>query len=117
MEGNLTYIYPTWGLIPTIEQMKKQNSLHVRVVFPEEATLPVDIVHNLALPYGAPLQPPEFIEPWVIVNPLTGGPAYVLAIRDGNTLSIARAAGGPGSAVTYDVWIFRPRLEGKSWFD
>jgi hypothetical protein len=120
MEAVVTYIYPTWGLIPTLDQMaKKFHAVHVRIAFADDSTLPVDVVHNLQLPYGVPLQPPEFVEPLVVVNPIAAGPAapqHVLTIKDGNTISIGRAATGPGS-VTYDVWIFRPRLEGHGWFE
>ncbi len=121
MEGSVTYIYPTWGLIPTPEQMaKKYHEVHVRVAFADESTAAVDIVHNLNLPWGPPLQEPEWIEPWVIVNPIAAGPLaqqYVLKVKDGNTLSISRAAMGPTTAITYDIWIFRPHLEGKRWFE
>jgi hypothetical protein len=116
-EGIVTYIYPAWGLVPSLEQAKKRGAVHARIAFPDEATLPVDIVHNLQLPYGVPLQPPEWLEPMVLVNALTPGPPHVLAIKDGNTISIGRAAGGPGTAVTYDVWVFRPHLDGHGWFD
>ena len=119
MEGSVTYIYPAWGLIPTPDMMaRKFHAVHARVTFLDDSTLPVEIQHNLALPWGAPLQEPEWVAPLVIVNPVTGGAAasvHTLTVKDGNTVSIGRVVGGPGSAVTYDVWIFRPKPDG-GWF-
>ena len=54
----------------------------------------------------------------MIVNAVTGGPAaplHVVKVKDGNTLEIGRVATGAGTAVTYDVWIFRPKSD-SSWF-
>jgi hypothetical protein len=116
-EGSVTYIYPTWGLIPQLKH--KAHAVHAQVKFDEDSTLPVDIVHNFELPFGGTLQPPEWILPLVVVNPSAGGanaPLHLLSIKDGNTISIGRVAGGVGSAVTYDVWIFRPKGDGfLSW--
>jgi hypothetical protein len=115
-EASVTYIFPSWGLIPTKEMMaKKYAGVHVQVAFAEDSTLPVEIVHNLGLPYGAPLQPPEWVPPFVVVNPISGGanaPLHTVTVLNGDTCSIGRVAGGPGSAVTFDVWILRPA--GKS---
>ena len=116
MEGSVTYLSPAWGLAPN--PANKFHAVHCRVGFSDESTLPVEVKHNLALPYGAPLQEPEWITPLVLVNPLTGGPsasAHTLKVIDGNTVAIGRAASGAGTFVTYDVWIFRPTSEG-SWF-
>ena len=113
----LTYIYPAWGLIPTKEMAAKSRAVHVQVAFAEDSPSPVTIVHNLQLAYGAPLQPPQWVPPLVVVNPIAAGVVpvpHVLTLLDGNTLQLSRSgAGGPGSAVTYDVWIFgHPRSEG-----
>lgn len=113
---SVTYIYPTWGLVPQAEH--KWHSVHVLVKFDEESTTPLEIKHNLNLPYGAPLQPPEWVPPVVVVNQVEGGaaaPAHRLVFIDGNTLTIGRAASGPGTAVTYDVWIFKPKLDASWW--
>ena len=115
-EGAITYIHPAWGLVPL--EHHKSHAVHVQVKFDEDSTLPVAVVHNLNLPYGAPLQPPEWHMPLVIVNPISGGPnapLHTVAIMDGNSLDIGRVAGGPGTAVAYDVWILRHKPD-SAWF-
>ena len=114
-DGSVTYVYPAWGLIPA--KGHKYHAVHVRVAFLDDSGN-LEVVHNLNLPYGAPLQEPEWISPLVIVNALTGGaaaPLHTVTVKDGNTLEIGRTASGPGTAVTYDVWIFRPKTD-SSWF-
>ena len=116
-EGTVTYIYPTWGLSP--QKGHKFHSVHALVKFDDDSTLPMEIKHNLDLPYGAPLQPPEWIPPILVVNQIAGGavaPPHRLTVIDGNTVTIGRpVSGGPaGSNVTYDVWIFKPKLD-SSW--
>jgi hypothetical protein len=116
MEGSVTYIYPAWGLVPALKH--RFHAVHARVAFLDDSTLPIEVQHNLALPWGAPLPEPEWIAPLVIVNPSVGGPAasvHTLTVKDGNTVSIGRTATGAGTAVTYDVWIFRPKSD-SSWF-
>lgn len=107
-DGTVTYLFPAWGLTP--EKGHRSKSVHVRVTFTDDSPGPVTVVHNLDLPYGAPLQPNEWIEPIVIVNPIAAGPAapqHVLSFVNGDSLSISRATGGLGTAVTYDIWILR----------
>lgn len=115
MSAEVVYIGPTWGLIPTQEQMaKKFTGLHVKVKFEDDTPGPLEVTHNLNLPYGAPLQPPEWVMPFVLPNLLEGGPQAPLPtvqFKDGNTLMIGRVASGPGTNAIYDVWIFRPRAE------
>jgi hypothetical protein len=114
-EASVTYVYPAWGLIPLVGH--KYHAVHARVVFLDDSG-GIDILHNLALPWGAPLQEPEWVAPLVIVNAVTGGKAasmHTLTVKDGNTVSIGRVATGPETAVTYDVWIFRPKSD-SSWF-
>jgi hypothetical protein len=56
--GTVTYINPTWGLIPTKEQMAKYHAIHVLLKFDEDsASLPV--LHNLNLPYTDPATIPR----------------------------------------------------------
>jgi hypothetical protein len=115
--GVVTYIFPAWGLVPQVKH--KFHGIHAHVQFDDSSGPAPDIVHNLELMYGAPAQPPEWVYPLVIVNPIQAGPAapqHVLGIKNGNTISIQRAASGPGTAVTYDVWVLRPVLKG-GWFD
>lgn len=112
-EPSVTYIWPAWGMVPQVKHGK--HAVHATVKFDEDSTLGADVVHNFNLPYGGELQPPEWIYPIVLVNPVAGGinaPYYVLGIKDGNTISLGRVAGGPGTNVTFDVWIFRPRGDG-----
>jgi hypothetical protein len=114
-EASVTYVYPAWGLIPLVGH--KYHAVHARVAFLDDSG-GIDILHNLALPWGAPLQEPEWVAPVVIVNALTGSPkasVHTLTLKDGNTVSIGRVATGPETAVTYDVWIFRPKTD-SSWF-
>jgi hypothetical protein len=111
MKETVTYFSPAWGLVPP--KGKKFSAVHVQVKFEDDSTLPVEIAHNMGLPYGAPLQEPEWIVPTVIVNPIAGGanaPLHVLGIKDGDTLTLGRVAGGPGTAVTYDVWIYHQKV-------
>lgn len=113
-DATLTYVYPAWGLVPTKEQTHKSRCVHAVVVFTDDSPGPVDIVHNLQLPYGPPLQPPEWVPPFVLVNPMSGGPAapqYVLNVKDGNTITINRTAIGPGTALTLSVWIIGPKAD------
>jgi hypothetical protein len=115
--GTVTYISPTWGLIPTPEQMTKFHAIHVQVKF-EEDSGNLAVLHNLNLPYGAPLQEPQWIAPLVIVNAISGGkeaPVHTVKVIDGNTVEIGRVNGGPGTDVTYDVWIYRQQAD-SSWF-
>ena len=115
--GTVTYISPAWGLIPTKEQMAKYHAIHVLLKFDEDSVnLPV--LHNLNLPYGAPLQEPQWIAPLVIVNAIAGGkaaPVHTVKVIDGNTVEIGRLNSGVGTAVTYDVWIYRQQAD-SSWF-
>ena len=117
-EGSVTYIFPAWGLIPTPEMMaKKFHAVHARVAFLDDSGN-LEVQHNLALPWGAPLQEPAWVAPLVIVNAVSGGAAasmHTLTVKDGNTVSIGRVASGVGTAVTFDVWIFRPKSD-SSWF-
>ncbi len=115
--GTVTYIFPAWGLVPPAKH--KAHGVHVHVQFDETSGAAPDIAHNLELPFGPALQAPEWVFPVVVVNPIAAGPLapqHVLSIRDGNTISIQRAGTGPGTAVTYDVWIMRPIVKG-GWFD
>ena len=116
-EGSVTYIYPSWGLIPPLRH--KSHVVHAQVTFLDDSGAAPDIAHNFDLPYGGTLQPPDWIIPLVVVNPTSAGPnapVHVLAIKDGNTISVQRSSAGVGKAVTYDVWIFRPKGEGfLSW--
>lgn len=117
--GTTVYIYPTWGLTPLPKH--KFHAVHATVTFAEDSAAAPDIVHNLDLPWAAApaMQPPDLVWPIVIVNPISAGPAapsHVLTVKDGNTISIQRSANGPGMAVTYDVWIFRPNLK-TGWFE
>ena len=114
-DASVTYVYPAWGLIPLVGH--KYHAVHARVAFLDDSG-GIDILHNLALAWGAPLQEPEWVAPVVIVNATIGGPKAPLptvAVKDGNTVSIGRVASGPETAVTYDVWIFRPKSDG-GWF-
>jgi hypothetical protein len=114
-EGSVTYLSPAWGLVPAPGH--KFHGVHVWVKFLDDSGN-LEVQHNLALPYGAPLPEPEWIVPVVIVNPFTGGPSasvHTVKVKDGNTLEIGRLATGAGTAVTYDVWIFRPKSD-SSWF-
>jgi LysM repeat protein len=114
-EGSVTYVYPAWGLIPLVGH--KFHGVHARVAFSDDSGN-LEVVHNLAFPWGAPLQEPEWVAPLVVVNPLTASPkasVHTVKVKDGNTLEIGRAASGPDTAVTYDVWIFRPKTD-SSWF-
>ena len=115
--GTVTYISPAWGLIPTKEQMGKFHAIHVQVKFDEDS-LNLPVLHNLNLPYGAPLQEPQWIAPLVIVNAIAGGkaaPVHTVKVIDGNTVEIGRLNSGVGTAVTYDVWIYRQQAD-SSWF-
>ena len=58
-EPRITYIAPTWGLIPL--QDHTSSAVHVKIEFDEDSTLPVEITHNFNLPYGPSLQPPEWV--------------------------------------------------------
>ena len=114
-EGSVTYVYPAWGLVPA--PAHKFHAVHARVAFLDDSGN-LEVQHNLARPWGAPLQEPEWVSPVVIVNAVTGGPAaplHTVKVKDGNTLEIGRVATGAGTAVTYDVWIFRPKSD-SSWF-
>jgi hypothetical protein len=114
-DGSVTYLSPAWGLIPAPGH--KFHGVHAWVAFLEDSGN-LEVRHNLALPFGAPLQEPEWILPLVIVNAMKGGPAAPLptvTVKDGNTIEIGRVASGVGTAVTYDVWIFRPKSD-SSWF-
>ena len=114
-DGSVTYVYPAWGLIPALGH--KFHAVHVRVQFADDSGN-LEVVHNLALSWGAPLQEPTWIYPVVIVNAVTGGaaaPVHTVTVKDGNTVEIGRVATGAGTAVTYDVWIFRPKTD-SSWF-
>ena len=116
--GTVTYISPAWGLIPTQEQMAKQfHAVHVQAKFDEDSGN-LEVLHNLNLPYGAPLQEPQWIAPLVIVNAISGGKAaalHTVKVKDGNTLEIGRVTSGPGTDVTYDIWIYRQQAD-SSWF-
>jgi hypothetical protein len=115
-EGSVTYLSPAWGLIPAPSH--KSHGVHCRVTFLDDSTLPVEVTHNLNLPWGAPLPEPEWVSPLVIVNALTGGQVasvHTLTVKDGNTVSIGRVSTGAGSAVIYDVWLFRPKVDSSWW--
>lgn len=102
------YLYPTWGVMP--EKKHGEHAVHCTVEF-SEAAGPIDVVHNLALPWGEHVPQPEWVPPYVVVNPLSGGPAaplHVVKILDGDRIQIGRVKDGPGTAVLLDVWIFRP---------
>jgi hypothetical protein len=59
--STVTYISPAWGLIPTQEQMARTfHAVHVQVKF-EEDSGNAAVLHNLNLPYGAPLQEPQWL--------------------------------------------------------
>src|ERR1039458_8758642 len=114
-EGSVTYVYPAWGLVPA--PAHKFHAVHARVAFLDDSGN-LEVQHNLALPWGAPLQEPAWVAPLVIVNAVSGGAAasmHTLTVKDGNTVSIGRVASGVGTAVTFDVWIFRPKSD-SSWF-
>jgi hypothetical protein len=116
-DGKVIYVYPAWGLVPPVKH--KAHGIHVTVVFEDGSGAAPDIVHNLDLPFAGELQPPEWVYPWVLVNVVAGGPQapqHILTVKDGNTVSVQRAASGPGTAVTYDVWVLRPVLK-SGWFD
>ena len=115
--ATVTYQFPAWGLIPTQDQMAKFHAVHVVVKF-EEDSGSIAVVHNLNLPYGAPLQEPTWIPPLVIVNPISGGkaaPLHTVTVKDGNSIEIGRLNGGPETALALDVWIYRQQAD-SSWF-
>ena len=114
-EGSVTYVYPAWGLVPAPKH--KFHAVHARVAFLDDSGN-LEVQHNLALPWAAPLPEPEWVSPVVIVNAVTGGSkasVHTVTVKDGNTLEIGRTATGAGTAATYDVWIFRPKTD-SSWF-
>lgn len=114
-DGSVTYVYPAWGLVPA--PAHKHHGVHARVAFLDDSGN-LEVVHNLELPWAAPLPEPEWVSPLVIVNATIGGPKAPLptvTVKDGNTVEIGRTATGAGTAVTYDVWIFRPKSD-SSWF-
>jgi hypothetical protein len=106
--STVTYLYPNGGKAPTQAQMaSKHSAVHATVAFAGEDG-PVDIVHNFQFDLEKP--PDELQLPLVIVNAVSGGPhapIHALAVKDGNTLTIGKLGTGPGSEVTYDIWIFR----------
>jgi hypothetical protein len=116
--GTVTYISPAWGLIPTQDEMaRKFHAVHVQVKFDEDSPS-IEVVHNLNLPYGGPLQEPQWIVPVVVVNAISGGigaPRHTIRVKDGNVLEIGRVATGPGTALTLDVWIYRQQAD-SFWF-
>jgi|ERR1017187_5419054 hypothetical protein len=115
VKPTITYQFPAWGLIPTPEH--KFHAVHVQIKFDEDSGN-AEVVHNLNLPYGAPLQEPQWIAPLVICNALSGGkaaPLHTVTVKDGNTIEIGRVNGGPETALTLDVWIYRQQAD-SSWF-
>jgi hypothetical protein len=96
---------------------KTYHAVHVVVKF-EEDSGNLEVLHNLNLPWGAPLQEPQWISPLVIVNAAAGGkaaPVHTVKVKDGNSIEIGRVASGPGTDVTYDIWIYRQQAD-SSWF-
>jgi hypothetical protein len=115
VKPTVTYQFPAWGLIPTPEH--KFHAVHVIIKFDEDSGN-AEIVHNLNLPYGAPLQETAWIAPLVIANAISGGkaaPRHTVTVKDGNTIEIGRVNGGPETALTLDVWIYRQQAD-SSWF-
>jgi hypothetical protein len=115
-EPTLTYQYPAWGLMPPLKHRSK--AVHAVVHFDDDSAGAVEVIHNFTLPFGAPIPQPEWLHPMVVVNATAGGPNAPIPLvteKDGNSIVLGRAASGPGTAVTYDVWMFSHKLTG--WFD
>jgi len=114
-EPTVTYLSPAWGLVPPKEHAS--HGVHVRVKFDDDSG-PVDVVHNFGLAYGSPVPENDWAYPLVVVTDLAGGPAAprcTVVPKDGNTLTLARVAAGPGTSLYIDLWIYRHKPSG-GWF-
>lgn len=113
---NPVYMYPVWGLPP--DRKNGEFAVHCTVEFKDDDAKPVDVLHHFELPWGEKFPPPEWVEPVMVINPLSGGtaaPRHTVKVLDGNTIQIGRCATGPGTALLLDVWMFRPFGSKKSF--